>query len=156
MVCYPFLGCNNNKHWCVKVWHTLSCGNRLESSQQHFKLWHFCYIGLTHMFPHQPSGKRLFVGTLFGSYIYIDGAGINRRTTRCRFYLLKSESPREHQHFKTKVLEEKRATVVAVFMVGLGPTLLTAAVWRDDRHGLFPCACPWRPGLPVQPQLCST
>lgn len=95
------------------------------------------------MFPHQPSGKRLFVGTLFGRYIYIDGAGINRRTTRWRFYLLKSESPREHQHFKTRVLEKKkgetklRATVVAVFMFGLGPTLLTAAVWRDDRHGLF-------------------
>lgn len=33
------------------------------------------------------------------------------------------------------------AVAVAVFVLGLGPALLTAAVWRDDRHRLF--SPPW-------------
>lgn len=39
---------------------------------------------------------------------------------------------------------------------GPGPTLLNRDVWIDDRHWpFFPPAGPWRPGLPVQPRLCS-
>lgn len=48
------------------------------------------------------------------------------------------------------------ATMVAVFICGLGPTLLTMDVWIDDRHWPFLLpAGPRRPGLPVQPELSS-
>lgn len=52
---------------------------------------------------------------------------------------------RERNISKQKCWREKKknqkrkliATMAAVFVFGLGPALLTVAVWRDDRHWLF-------------------
>lgn len=50
----------------------------------------------------------------------------------------------EHQHFTSEMLLWRKnkktkhtATMVALFICGLGPTLLTMGVWIDDRHWPF-------------------
>lgn len=43
----------------------------------------------------------------------------------------------KQQQKKTPQKRKLIATMAAVFVFGLGRALLTAAVWRDDRHWLF-------------------
>lgn len=62
------------------------------------------------------------------------------------------------QNKKKKERKENKASgyVGGGVGFGAGPTLLNRDVWIDDRHWpFFPPAGPWRPGLPVQPRLCS-
>lgn len=116
--------------------------------------------GLTRRLPRQAFLTRQGGGCL------VCRLGIYRERLRwwCR-YKQKSDTVQistgtsafQNKSAETPAHKELGATVVAVFTLGLGPAPLTVAVWRDDRHWLFlPPVGPWRPGLPVQPQLCST